>query len=818
MAVTTYTLELRKGARTLDLMSGRYKADFVPPAVNLTPQLASGTSANRYGGALKVGQRAADRSISLLIHIRGQSEREISAGAGVVRAFLDQAGDESEPVYLVYWPNSDTPEPLWGQGRLYYEVLSSQMTLDPIFGQRGLREKATRLSVTLLVKPFALGRKQRLVSAKGALREDVEGKNFSRGLLIQDGALTNIFTNPVFGHTTYDNGWTTAAALVSEKNTDEKFILFGAASARLYCITTATGAFTQSLTLAASTHILSCYAKREDGAAITGSDVNLIYNGAEPSASYIAVGDGWSLIRASITGTGGAAAIGVSVQYPRQVYVDGFQVVASADARPFFFGDLLGCAWSGTAHASTSTQAASVLTITATDDTLREAQGCVRILWRPYLGYDAALATQYLFSSGASGLNAYYQASDDKFYLTDGTNTVSTAAQTFTAFNLIFLHFVWGPSGLAIYKDGASAASGASFDPVAAATLYLLCNSSSAQQAVGTAMDFTIFGVELTAAQVLDDFNNLTQIASDVERVGALPWLWTKDGDSIVDNADDSTRDNWAVIGSIPGSLDAQTRIKCLKSNAHDQIIFSNARLEDFLLPDGWSFFDLSGTADVGNSSGDAYQTLTNVSTGGNTIQSSELSVQNAKILKGLTIRGVIRLNDAGSNLQVSVGEFLGGLEVNTEFKSVTTTAAFRLVYTDAVSFTETPFEFLDWIGINANYVAYQFRAKRTSGTANLSIDYFALLPTPFMIIGEAGNSLLRLGVLYDSLRKTAWSYNDALDELIDPINLHGDILELSPSVYNILFCYQGDTGINPTVSHTLTYSRVEIRPRYALL
>src|SRR3990172_568872 len=98
MAVTTYVLELRKGARTLDLMSGRYKTDFIPPAAQFTPQLASGTSANRYGGARLIGPSARDRSLSLLVHTRAQSEREVSAAAAAVQLFLDQTGDESEPV------------------------------------------------------------------------------------------------------------------------------------------------------------------------------------------------------------------------------------------------------------------------------------------------------------------------------------------------------------------------------------------------------------------------------------------------------------------------------------------------------------------------------------------------------------------------------------------------------------------------------------------------------------------------------------------------------------------------------------------------
>lgn len=812
MAVTTYTLELRKGARTLDLMSGRYKTDFIPPAVNLTPQLARGTSANRYGGARKIGQSAADRSLSMLVHIRGQSEREVSAGAGVVRAFLDQAGDESEPVYLVYWPNSDTPEPLWGQGRLYYEVLSSQTALDPIFGQRGLREKESRLSVTLLVKPFALGRKQRLVSAKGAAREDTVGSNFSRGLVIQDGALTNIFTNPVFGHATYDNGWTTAAALVSEKNTDEKFILFGSASARLYCITTATGAFTQSLTLAASTHILSCYAKREDGAAVTSADVKIIYNTVEQTTTFVSMGDGWYLCQTSVTGTGIAAATGVSVQYPRQVYVDGFQAVAAADQRPFFYGDQLGCAWSGTAHASTSTQTATALSITATNDTFREAQGCVRVVWRPHLANTASLTTQYFLATNPAGLSAYYQASDDKFYLTDGTNTVSTAAQTFAAFDRLILHFVWGPSGVAIYKNGAVDGSSANFDPVAATTLYLMSNASSAAQAVGTAMDYTIFGVELTAAQVLDDYNNLTQIAADVERVGALLWWWTKDADDTLDAVDGTVssaeKDHWGVIGGVPGSMPARTQIKMTESVSTTNFYLSLLPQTEFFYPDGILWKEGNGTADVGASSDDAYEVITVTTSEIGLLTINAIAPWIFKQMAGKEYTFFARIKDAGSG--ASIRARFGGSD-NAIFSDAYTalTGSFAIQLCQPIVFPVYDY-FFTALGIELDTLGIQLRCKRSAGSADVHTDYLALMPAPLLKISNAESIT---GLAYDS-EVGAILWNTSNNDFLLSTSALGGTIEVKPGYYNLLML-QFATA---TVTLTLLINSLIVTPRYALL
>src|SRR3972149_2773132 len=357
--MTTATFKLIKGTKSLDLMAGRYLVaeDFVPPAPATRPTLARGSSANGSGATRVVGVNVDERDFTFGLHVLGASEWENRRGIADVQAFLSLAGGGSDP-----------PAPLGGQdGTLFYEILHGWAGVSELYAQT--RDAALpQCAARLIVKGVAVGRKQRLCSAKGAAREDDIGKNFSRGLVVQAGPLTNLFTNPVFGNTTYDTGWTTAAALVSEKNTDENFTLFGSASARLYWLTTATGAFTQSLTLAVETHVLSCYAKREDGAAVTASDLKIIYDTVEQTTTFISVGDGWYLLQDSATGLGIAAATGVSVQYPRQVYVDGFQALAAIDQRPFFYGDQLGCAWSGTAHARASTQTATGLTLTPTGD------------------------------------------------------------------------------------------------------------------------------------------------------------------------------------------------------------------------------------------------------------------------------------------------------------------------------------------------------------------------------------------------------------------------------------------------------------------
>ena len=113
-----YVAKLIKGAALLDLSSGRYAlmGDFIPPSTSFDIATAGGTSANRYGGATKVIEKALPIDLTFSVRVLGGSNAEIERGVKDIANFLRQAGDANEPVYLEWRPDSNVAfEPAWGQ-------------------------------------------------------------------------------------------------------------------------------------------------------------------------------------------------------------------------------------------------------------------------------------------------------------------------------------------------------------------------------------------------------------------------------------------------------------------------------------------------------------------------------------------------------------------------------------------------------------------------------------------------------------------------------------------------------------------------------
>ena len=71
--MTTATIKLVKGVKSLDLMAGRYLVaeDFVPPAPATRPTLARGSSANRFGQTRVVGVNVDERDFTFGVHVLG---------------------------------------------------------------------------------------------------------------------------------------------------------------------------------------------------------------------------------------------------------------------------------------------------------------------------------------------------------------------------------------------------------------------------------------------------------------------------------------------------------------------------------------------------------------------------------------------------------------------------------------------------------------------------------------------------------------------------------------------------------------------------
>src|SRR3990167_8695340 len=123
-------------------------------------------------------------------------------------------------------------EPLWGQdGWLFYQIEHGVASVGGEYAETNRRATNVFVRLDLIIRPYALGLRQRLASATGGVLEDTIGAadGQSRGLIIAE-ATTNKMTNPVFGHATWNNGWTAGSNIIATQNTDKRFLLPGTTS------------------------------------------------------------------------------------------------------------------------------------------------------------------------------------------------------------------------------------------------------------------------------------------------------------------------------------------------------------------------------------------------------------------------------------------------------------------------------------------------------------------------------------------------------------------------------------------------------------
>lgn len=555
-----YTARLTRGGYSLDISTGRYSlAQFTPPTATEIVNVAGGLSSNRTQGSQLAGRRAVNGQVSFVVRVLGASQAEVDAGGNDLAHFLRLAGDEAEPLYLEFCPHGYvTFAPKWGQDQWRrLEIVHAETYKSDLYFLADIRSKAQMITVEAEIKPYIFGIRQRLAAAVGGVFEDYIGSptGLARGLRVPE-ATTNKATNPIFGHATFGNGWTAGANVTATANYDKRFILFGRVSAKLVSVSgSANHTYTQSLTLTVATYTGSAYIKKADGSAVTSSDV-VIYeaDGGETASTYQALGDGWYRVWASWTGAASAKAIGIALNaVGAGVYLAGFQVEALAYPTLICHGDMMGCSWAGTAHASASSRTAASLAVD-TYASLNVIEGTVRVVMEMDCTQTSGNFRVFQHFIAAAFLDCYYLAADDKFYLTDGTNTISSAAQTFAVGDKIVLHATWKAGALNLYKAGANIATGATYTPpLGTGNLYIGAANDATENLRGLILGFETWDRAMSATEVANDYANVYQIAADGGRVSCLPWVYNT---TTIDMENDLV-----VIGGIPGSVDADTTL-----------------------------------------------------------------------------------------------------------------------------------------------------------------------------------------------------------------------------------------------------------------
>jgi len=822
---TSPIFKLTHGSAYIDLDStDKYEVirdAFVPPITQTDPIIAGGTVQNRYRGSVKVSEQAADILWSFAVLCLGSTDSECRMRARKLQSFITQyAGDRVTPLQFHYRENSDVAtEPLWGEygANKRYEITHANVQISDTYSDGDRRASGIELICNCLIRPFANGLKMRLGSATGGILEDtlgtVDGR--SRGLIIPE-ATTNKMTNPVFGHSTWNNGWV-AASLTDTENTDDEFLYPGATSSAKLTATTQDIYYNTINVGNTNTHTFSAYVKKDDGSAVSSSDC-FIYYGGSKTAAYTNMGNGIYLVSWSGAGIAAATATGLTVTANHSLYLLGYQAEEKPYNTPLAWGDLLGHAWTGTAHASTSTR--TVAKYIHSTDIINTGQWSVRIVWKPALGATGFSSSVLLFDTDSGGqIRLYFQAADDKFYLEDNTNTISTAAQTFSANDLLVIHAVAKSGSLKIYIDGTEAATGSTYTPPTLGTYFYLGTSATpSQHANGTFFDFATYSIAPTAAEVLADYTNIAAIIADGERVGCIPWLWTKDGDDTVDNCDgevsSADKDNWAMCGGIPGSIAAKTRLVLDPANAtYENAIWLGLNVKDYgdYVPQASQYYiEASGTADTGNASGDAYSSKTLPAAPYPSILLS--TITKPETLTG-RINWFVRFKASSGTPSISMYPIIVINGVNIYNSTAVTKAAstsYELYYLGKTDIDLTEF---DAEGLTISYqIAF-------NGSATIHVDFAQIIDGPLMKIqptffdtpdGAASASYFD-EVTLEGRRANVDSSN------YQPV-LTGDIIELVPDKLNRLYILMGDDSGTHVITNTLTFNSIDVTPRYALL
>lgn len=839
-----YVAQLKKGTNYLDLTSGRYtlSPNFVPPSTNEVTNIALGTSANRRGGGKAIGRRAIPRSWGLDIRIVASSNGEAEKAISEIEYMLQQAGDENEPLYFVWRPhNHYSFEPLWGTHDAYrlIEILSADSRNKwDYYGLAGLRGQRVDLTIGLTINPYATTKYQRVGSATGGIFEDYIGQPAGRmrGLIVPENT-TNNYTNPVYGHATWNTNWNAGTNLVGTQNTDKKFILFGTSSAKLVNSDSASARlWSETLTLTAAAYTLSFYVKRPDGAAVSSSDCEAYYNGSTRTTTFRSVGDGWYRASAAITGVASALSCGVQVKLARVVYVDGFQVEGK-QLTALCYGDLPGSTWSSTPHASTSSRTAARYRIDEAS-AFDRGQGTIRIVWMPQNNNTAFSSQRYIFAAISNFQLAWNNSSNLWTFRDTAGNSASSGATTFTAGTPVVIHCVYGVDGLVLYINGSSAGSTGTYQPESGTSdyIYLGSDRSSANQINGTFLDFETFSEPMSATEVQNDYNNLVQISNDDQMIAPIPGLWTDDGDLVLDNVYDSNQENMGFAFGIPGDVAAETlwnmtmsaglsTVKTLGLSLFDTAInvFPKKTTGSTML--GWLDYlyeEYGGTGSDAKYSGTSY--------GNNAWASAVGSNANSGFTNSLTDQDALReifgrewcllakVSESNNNLRLALSLVDSSLGTITgDHRTITTAATFYYVHSGFLFLGEIPSDpIMDGLTFAGDWVPYP---DVLSGTEQSDVDFAMVVPKPLVIFGNSSESNTGTKIIYRTGDERA-RVSTGAGAFAGTTDASGDREDfaLQPNRINYIFNLVSLEGsVEHLAGRTTTFTSIYVKPRWAI-
>jgi len=824
-----FIAQLRRGKKIFPLSGANFDLalDFVPPSTQIEYTIAFGTSANRYGGGLLVDARSAPDGYSLHLKVIGGTNAEVEGNIQTLASFLAEAGNPADPTYLEWRSNNSVPfEPKHGSGygALYQLEILGASNYNKWDLYTSTFEQGTFIAVPLLLN-FPV-RTQRITFglASGGIKDDVffSPNGISRGLNIPE-ATTNKATNPVFGHSTWNTGWSAGSDLIASKNTDKDFILPGAvASAKLSRIGNTNIAFTLTLNLGnTNQHTHTAYVKKADGSIATASEVRIYYGSAQTS-TYRYMGNGITRVHWTGAGIASNTATGVSLMtLGITIYLLAYQVEEKTYPTLPCWGDLVGCAWTGTAHNSTSTRTASILKYVSTD-VLDIGEFTAVLIWMPdrdsseFTGAATRMFHDGTLFGGLTTAPAYT--------FSDGTATITGATVTFSAGDIEVLHFIAGPSGLRILRNGALYASNTSYTPRAFGADFTVGSTTTSTQHVGgTFLDFHTYARALSNTQGLAEHTNLTELAGSGDgygmRVETLPWLYSVDGDAVVDAYVDSTHRDWLLAGGVPGNLPAETLIEVLdNSSGARNVMLSNYHQEQYVNP-GDMFVDASGTVDAAALGGQAATVTVTTITAVLAPQAISIPI-NLSGEQNVVIHVSLR-DPSGTNLEIaSRVEFGTDIFLQyyfSDWQSISSVATYNLYRTKPVMLPDRRHTSYPWLSAAAATLKVALALRRKPGTANndVLVDYLRLLVGDLAFAqNDHANANYQI---FDGRLVTQLEFTGGVYTVKGWRQNTGQVIELRPETLNHLVLLPGADKDSTQITFTGKLNRLSVTPRWAL-
>lgn len=842
MATTNPIAKFIQGSDELDFTTGNLSiktGTFTPPEYGLRPNISSLTLINIVDDS--------PRRLPFEIVIQVDTEQEGRFEGRRIADFLRRSGNPDNPLYLAYKPNSDVDfEPSTGQigASIFYPVIHGFANVGGLYSESDMKTKGWFLPVNLTIHPYALGLPEIFWSATGGIILDQkEGR--PNGFIVPE-ATTNKMTNPGFSHDIYDNGWTKASSTVYQKTIDPNHIRYGISSISIAAVAATNNTLTQSINVGnTNIHTMSARVRLIDGGTVSSTYCQLYYDSAQTTVftQDPTDSDWWILETQGITGIASAKATGLVIKNGYGIIVDFVQIEEKAFRTPWCAGSMLGCTWStvSTAGQHNSTSVRTVGRIReATDDMLNIEQGTIFMAVRMAYANDdgpfaAADCTFFADSTADTKFFIEWDLSTTDWRMGDGTNQAQGASDTWPTGDIKVLVGTWSTAnGLKLFVgdttslDTDTPYATAAYTAVAFQTNgYIGSDSTPAAHHNSTFLAFGIFDRELTPTQIQNIYANVRPQLASGEAVNDIPWRWTSIGNDVTVNHDDadSGDDNYVVVGGVPGGLAAEAYFAGTASvgwNVFDRI--SVAYLSAFTtdsvpLPVLFNVFDSADTVAAGNSSGGYLET--SVSTSAQDIflaQERVADMMASAFFRGKTARVYVRLYDSGSNLQVrfylSDG---GGLNTYSKWRAISSTTAFEWFSCEPLGVAGVETFIMDHADRPEN-IRWAMEAKRTSGTANMRMDFAIMLPeSDIAVLTDPSTDTGVKGFILKGRQARTYSVATEILPRV-PLQVFGGPIELEPQVPAYVWFLMGSPDATQVISHALTHTVTSVVPRWPLI